>query len=47
MLVCFLINQAAKNDRNTKPNSVICGDCDGNGKLIYEFGIEDLGFANG
>ncbi|TYI77018.1 hypothetical protein E1A91_D06G117000v1 [Gossypium mustelinum] len=26
--------KAAPSNRNTKPNSVICGDCDGNGKLI-------------
>ncbi|XP_022148277.1 uncharacterized protein LOC111016947 [Momordica charantia] len=29
-----LNGKAAKNDRNTKPNSMICGDCDGNGAVL-------------
>ncbi|XP_028779308.1 uncharacterized protein LOC114735738 isoform X1 [Neltuma alba] len=29
-----LIAKAANNNRNTKPNSVICGDCDGNGAVL-------------
>ncbi|XP_028779309.1 protein SPA, chloroplastic isoform X2 [Neltuma alba] len=38
-LSCFdadqtLFMQAANNNRNTKPNSVICGDCDGNGAVL-------------
>ncbi|QCE16240.1 uncharacterized protein LOC114180802 isoform X1 [Vigna unguiculata] len=28
-----VIVKAAKEDRNTKPNSVICADCDGNGAV--------------
>ncbi|GLU01318.1 hypothetical protein SLE2022_186300 [Rubroshorea leprosula] len=27
-------SKAAPHDRNTKPNSVICGDCDGNGAVL-------------
>ncbi|XP_029124517.1 uncharacterized protein LOC109817669 isoform X2 [Cajanus cajan] len=30
----FVIAKAAKGNRNTKPNSVICADCDGNGAVL-------------
>ncbi|KAM7259189.1 hypothetical protein ACFE04_014930 [Oxalis oulophora] len=31
--ILSLITKAEKIDRNKKPNSVICGDCDGNGAV--------------
>ncbi|CAK9317467.1 unnamed protein product [Citrullus colocynthis] len=43
--------KAAKNDRNTKPNSVICGDCDGNGAVLCSQckgnGVNAVDFFNG
>ncbi|RDX70121.1 hypothetical protein CR513_50674, partial [Mucuna pruriens] len=30
----FVIAKAAKGNQNTKPNSVICADCDGNGAVL-------------
>ncbi|XP_031737825.1 uncharacterized protein LOC101218754 isoform X1 [Cucumis sativus] len=46
-----LILKAAKNDRNTKPNSVICGDCDGNGAVVCSQckgkGVNAVDFFNG
>ncbi|CAL0319159.1 unnamed protein product [Lupinus luteus] len=30
----FVIAKAASGNRNTKPNSVICADCDGNGAVL-------------
>ncbi|KAG4195197.1 hypothetical protein ERO13_A06G098204v2 [Gossypium hirsutum] len=43
--------KAAPSNRNTKPNSVICGDCDGNGAVVCSqckgSGVNPVDFFNG
>ncbi|XP_054798337.1 protein BUNDLE SHEATH DEFECTIVE 2, chloroplastic-like [Prosopis cineraria] len=46
-----LITKAANNNRNTKPNSVICADCDGNGAVLCSqckgSGVNSVDIFNG
>ncbi|TKY74723.1 hypothetical protein E2542_SST03486 [Spatholobus suberectus] len=47
----FVIAKAAQGNRNTKPNSVICADCDGNGAVLCSqckgSGVNDVDIFNG
>ncbi|CAJ1973726.1 unnamed protein product [Sphenostylis stenocarpa] len=47
----LVIAEAAKGNRNTKPNSVICADCDGNGAVLCSqckgSGVNSVDFFNG
>ncbi|KAJ7966174.1 Chaperone protein DnaJ-like [Quillaja saponaria] len=49
--LCSAITKAAKNSQSTKPNSVICGDCDGNGAVLCSqckgSGVNSVDIFNG